>query len=55
MDDGIGDGVTEAREGEALTEAMKRAADDYTSFLGLPEGATGHLSFLFKIEGVSVE
>ena len=55
MGDGIGDGVTEARRGEVLTEAMKRAADAYTSFLGLPEGAEGHLSFLFKVEGVVVE
>lgn len=55
MGDGIGDGVTEARRGEALTGAMKRAADAYTSFLGLPEGAEGHLSFLFKVEGVSAE
>lgn len=55
MGDGLGEGVAEARKGEALTNAMKRAADAYTSFFGLPEGATGHLSFLFKIEGVSVE
>lgn len=50
---GLGDGVDEIREGEALTEAMKRAGEAYTSFLGMPEGATGHLSFLFKVEGVS--
>ncbi|MBN2847945.1 MAG: hypothetical protein JXP72_05770 [Coriobacteriia bacterium] len=55
MSDGIGNGVTEARKGEALTEAMKRAADAYTSFLGLLAGATVHLSFLFKIGGVSAE
>ena len=50
---GLGDGVDEIREGEALTNAMKRAAEGYTSFLGLPEGATGHLSFLYKVEGIS--
>lgn len=55
MGSGLGDGVTEARKGEALTDAMKRAADTYTSFLGLPEGASGHLSFLFKLDGVSAE
>jgi putative membrane protein len=48
----LGWGVDDIREGEALTEAMSRAADGYTSFLGLPEGATGHLSFLFKLDGV---
>ncbi len=55
MGAGLGDGITDAREGEALTEAMKRAADGFTSFLGLPEGAEGHLSFLYKIEGVSAK
>lgn len=55
MGGGIGEGVTEARKGEALTAAMKRAAAGYTSFLGLPDGAEGHLSFLFKVEGVSAE
>lgn len=55
MGDGLGDGVSEVRRGEALTNAMKRTADEYTSFFGLPEGATGHLSFLFKIEGVSAK
>jgi len=53
MGAGLGDGIVEARKGEALTEAMKRAADGYTSFLGSPDGAVGHLSFLFKIEGIS--
>lgn len=50
---GLGTGVDEMRRGEALTQAMEAAADAYTSFLGLPEGATGNLSFLFKLEGVS--
>lgn len=50
---GLGEGVDAAREGEALQQAMSDAADAYTSFLGLPEGATGHLSFLYKVAGVS--
>jgi hypothetical protein len=49
---GLGEGVDDIRKGEALTEAMSRAADGYTTFLGLPEGATGQLSFLFRIDGV---
>ena len=53
MGAGLGEGIAEAREGEALTDAMKRAADGYTSFLGSPDGAVGRLSFLFKIDGVS--
>jgi putative membrane protein len=48
----LGWGVDDMREGEALTEAMSAAADAYTSFLGLPEGADGHLSFLYKLDGV---
>jgi hypothetical protein len=50
---GLGEGVDGIREGEAITEAMSAAADAYTSFLGLPENAEGHLSFLFKLDGVS--
>lgn len=50
---GLGDGADEMREGEAITEVMKIAAKGYTSFLGMPEGATGHLSFLYKVDGVS--
>lgn len=50
---GLGDGVTDARQGEALMEAMSASADAYTSFLGLPAGATGNLTFLFKLDGVS--
>jgi hypothetical protein len=53
MSAGLVDGVDEARKGEALVDAMAAAADAYTSFLGLPEGASGHLSFLFKLDGVS--
>ncbi|MDO8880172.1 MAG: hypothetical protein Q7W44_05145 [Coriobacteriia bacterium] len=48
----LGWGVDDMREGEALTEAMSAAADAYTSFLGLPEGAEGNLSFLYKLDGV---
>ena len=51
---GLDSGLSEIREGEALTQAMKDAADAYTSFLGLPEGAEGHLGFLFKLDGVSM-
>ena len=52
MGTGLASGVDQMREGEALMSAMKASADAYTSFLGLPEGATGQLSFLFKLEGV---
>lgn len=50
---GLGEGVNQLREGEALQAAMKAAANNYTTFLGTPAGATGHLSFLFKLDGVS--
>lgn len=50
---GLGTGVAEMRKGEALTTATKTAADEHTSFLGAPQGATGNLSVLFKLEGVS--
>ena len=51
-----GSGVDEMRKGEELMQAMKAAAaDSYTSFLGLPDGAHGRVSFLFKLDGVSKE
>ena len=53
MSGGLRDGVDDLRKGEALTRAMSEAADGYTTFLGMPEGARGHLSFLFKLDGVT--
>jgi len=50
---GLGEGVDRAREGEALMDAMKRSADEYSSFLGMPDGAEGRLTFLFKLDGVT--
>lgn len=55
MSGGLGSSVDEMRKGQALLDAMKEAADSYTSFLGLPESATGHVSFLLKLDGVSQE
>ena len=52
---GLATGVGQMREGEALVDAMKAAADSYTSFLGLPEGATGDVSFMLKLDGISKE
>ena len=50
---GLKAGVDEMRKGEALLNAMKAAADRYKTFLGLLDGAQGHVSFLFKLDGVS--
>jgi len=55
MSGGLGSSVDEMRKGQALLDTMKEAADSYTSFLGLPESATGHVSFLLKLDGVSQE
>lgn len=55
LSDGLRGGVGDVRRGEAITDAMKQAADEYTSFLGLPEGATGRLTIMYRIEGVGVE
>jgi hypothetical protein len=52
---GLDSGVRDAHKGEALVDAMSEAADAYTSFLGAPDGAEGHLTFLFKLDGVSKE
>ncbi|MCL4078446.1 hypothetical protein MX659_02355 [Coriobacteriia bacterium Es71-Z0120] len=55
LSDGLRDGVNDINRGEAITEAMKRAADGYRSFLGLPEGATGRLTIMYRLEGVGAE
>lgn len=55
MSDGLGEGLDEIRAGEALTDAMKRAAEEYDTFLGKPEGATGRLNFLIRLEGIGVQ
>lgn len=53
ISNGLGTGVNEMREGQELVDAMKAAADSYTSFLGLPEGAEGEVSFMLKLDGIS--
>ncbi|MDI6692317.1 MAG: hypothetical protein QMD76_03280 [Anaerosomatales bacterium] len=55
LSDGLRGGVKDIDRGEALTDAMKRAADGYTSFLGLPDGATGRLTIMYRIEGIGGE
>ncbi|MCX8007934.1 MAG: hypothetical protein N3B11_07505 [Coriobacteriia bacterium] len=52
LSEGMRGGVSQMHRGEALQDAMKRAADSYTSFLGLPAGATGRLTIMYRIEGV---
>jgi putative membrane protein len=52
---GLDSGVRDAHKGKALVDTMSEAADTYTSFLGAPDGAEGHLTFLFKLDGVSKE
>ncbi len=49
---GLEEGITEARAGKATSEAMKRAAGDYDTFLGKPEGAEGRVRFIIKLDGI---
>lgn len=55
LSDGLRGGVRDVHRGEAISDAMKRAADAYTSFLGLPEGASGRLTIMYRIEGIGTD
>ncbi len=55
LSDGLRGGVRDVHRGEAISDAMKRAADSYTSFLGLPEGASGRLTIMYRLEGVGAD
>ena len=53
MSDGLAEGIDESNLGEAVVERMEDAAAAYDTFLGKPEGATGSVRFVFKLDGVS--
>ncbi len=55
LSDGLGSGARQMRRGEAVQDAMKRAANGYASFLGTPEGATSRLTIMYRLEGVGEE
>lgn len=55
MSAGLGDGISEGNLGQAIVERMKQAAEDYDTFLGKPDGATGDVRFIFKLDGISAE
>jgi len=52
MSSEVAGGVDGARAGEVLTEKMERAAKEYDTFLGKPEGAQGNLNFLLRVDGI---
>jgi uncharacterized phage infection (PIP) family protein YhgE len=53
MSAGLGDGIDEIELGKTTLDLMEKTADSYTTFLGMPEGATGDVRFIFKLEGVA--
>jgi hypothetical protein len=50
---GLGEGVSEAKYGEAAVEALEQAADEYDTFLGTPDTVeSSDVRFLYKLAGV---
>lgn len=53
MSSALGEGVDEIEVGRKTIDLMETAADAYNTFLGVPEGATGDVRFIFKLDGVA--
>ncbi len=53
MSDGIGEGLGEASLGEVTVRRMELAAEEYDTFLGKPDRATGDVRFIFRLDGIS--
>jgi putative membrane protein len=52
---GLGEGLDEADLGKATVDRMKQAADEYDTFLGKPDGASGDVRFIFRLDGIDGE
>ncbi len=55
MSDGLAEGIDESSLGEVVVGLMERAAEEFDTFLGKPEGATGDVRFIFKLDGIVAE
>lgn len=53
MSAGLGEGIDEIELGKKTLDLMEKAADAYDTFLGVPEGATGDVRFIFRLDGIA--
>lgn len=52
MSQGLSGGIDEIALGQEVVDRMERAAAAYDTFLGKPEGATGDVRFVIKLDGI---
>lgn len=52
MATGVGEGLEEIRFGTTLKEVLQKEAENYDTFIGKPENATGRVRFILKVEGI---
>jgi hypothetical protein len=55
MSAGLSGGIDELAMGQEVVDRMELAADGYDTFLGKPEGATGEVRFIFKLDGIEAQ
>jgi hypothetical protein len=55
MSAGLSEGIDELTMGQEVVDRMERAAEGYDTFLGKPEGATGEVRFIIKLDGIEPE
>lgn len=55
MSSGLAEGIDDLRLGQEQLDLMEQSAAEYDTFLGKPEGATGEVRFLFKLDGIARE
>ncbi|MBS3957588.1 MAG: hypothetical protein KGZ40_08725, partial [Clostridiales bacterium] len=51
----LGEGIDESNLGEVVVSRMEEAAEAYDTFLGKPDGATGDVRFIFKLDGIAAD
>jgi hypothetical protein len=52
MSAGLSEGIDELTMGQEVVDRMELAAEGYDTFLGKPEGATGEVRFIIKLDGI---
>jgi len=55
MSAGLSGGIDELAMGQEVVDRMELAAEGYDTFLGKPEGATGEVRFIIKLDGIEPE
>jgi hypothetical protein len=55
MSAGLSGGIDELAMGQEVVDRMELAAEGYNTFLGKPEGASGEVRFIIKLDGIEPE